>query len=731
MSMLSRLRKAISGIDNPLARVILFGLSKNAVWTPADFTSLSKAGYENCITVYACINFIARAAAGVEWTATVREKDSPEHDILKRLARPNEDEGRRAFIFKCFASLLLSGNRYVLAGRIGQEPPRALWCPRPDMMKVVPGGPKGQIVGGYEYGTTGTPLPLEFGLVMHSKLFHPTDHFYGLSPLSVAAHAVDISNMAAEWNMRLLQNDMRPPGALSTDGKLTDDQYERLRTKMKNEWQGYENAGIPLLLEGGLKWVNFMLTAKEMDWLNTTKFNKRDICTTFNLDPVLVGDGEYSTYSNKNEARKGAYEDVIIPFMEELCDDFNAWLSPMYRDVPQLGINKDKIAALQESREKQYTYLSGAWWLRVDELRKMTGQDQVGGTEGKTIFVPLGRIPLEQAAAEPEPVPDALKPFQDGPPADDTPPGEGDESDANADDAEAGQDEDGKPKAGKAALPKAKKSYWAAPGRKERLWRTFEGRVKAREKTFEMMARGYIKAQAEATRQRASRLGSLSSLQASDIFSVKDEAKRYSKTFTAWYVDNFIRAGNAGMRASKGELFDDAEFKSFTWKGDPKKPTSWTFEMTPEQSAKLKDMIYNSGTKVGETTLEVIDKLIRTANDENWTVEELAQNIGAKLEDFEMWRARRCSRTESAKVDNYGNVEGYKETGFVERKLRICSFVPESREAHMAADGDVVGLDDDFNVGGDMLAYPGDPKGDVGNVVNCLCTTAPEIGEGA
>ena len=32
----------------------------------------------------------------------------------------------------------------------------ALWCPRPDLMKIVPGGSHGQIVDGYEYGKTGT-----------------------------------------------------------------------------------------------------------------------------------------------------------------------------------------------------------------------------------------------------------------------------------------------------------------------------------------------------------------------------------------------------------------------------------------------------------------------------------------------------------------------------------------------------------------------------------------------
>lgn len=710
MNLIARLRKAVSGIDNPLARIILFGLGKTALWTPADYTALSKAGYENCITLYACVNYIARAAAGMEFTATVRKKDSPDHAILQRLARPNDSEGRRAFIFKAFASLLISGNRFILAGRLGKQPPAALWCPRSDLMTIVPGGDRGQLVDHYEFGKTGTPLPLDPSVVMHSKLFHPTEHFYGLSPLQVASHAIDISNMANEWNMRLLQNDMRPPGALSTDGHLTDAQFTRLKDMMKSEWQGYENAGQPMLLEGGLKWTNFMLTAKEMDWLNTTKATKRDICVVYNLDPCLVGDSEYATYSNKQEARKGAYEDVIIPLMDELCDDLNAWLSPMYGDGVLLGINKDKIPALQESREKQYTYLQGTWWLRVDELRKLTGQDPVGGVEGETIFVPLGKIPLEQAIAEPEPDPE--------PEAEPTPALDADDNDD--DDPSDDQGDEGK---SRKSSP-ARKSFWTAPAHKERLWKSFEGRVKSREKSFEQIAKSYLRDQAEGISARASRLGSLSGLYAADIFSVKDEAKRYSKAFTAWYRDHFLRALNAGVQATKGLLFDDSEYKA------DDTATSWVNRMTPEQAAKLETMIFNSGTKVNETTLETIQQLVLQANAENWTVDQFAREIGDKLEDFEAWRSQLWARTESAKVDNYGQTEGFKEAEFIERKGWMCSFVPESREAHMEADGQEVALDDDFTVDRESLSYPGDPKGKAENVINCLCTVYPVIGAG-
>jgi hypothetical protein len=45
----------------------------------------------------------------------------------------------------------------------------------------------------------------------------------------------------------------------------------------------------------------------------------------------------------------------------------------------------------------------------------------------------------------------------------------------------------------------------------------------------------------------------------------------------------------------------------------------------------------------------------------------------------------------------------------------------------MAADGQVVGLDEPFIVGGEQLMYPGDPAGSPGNICNCLCDTFPEV----
>jgi len=704
------------GYRDPLAQLIVaaLGLGKSAIWTPKQYDKLSEAGYQNCMTVYACVNQVARAAAGVEWKAFVGEKDAPKHPILTLLDRPNENDGKRAFIAKYFSYLLLAGNDYTIAGRIGTQPPLMLWLARPDRMTILP-GTGGALVGGYVYTVAGKEQKFEFAQVMHSRLFHPTHDFFGLSPLEVAGRGVDVVNMSAEWNMRLLQNDMRPPGALSTDATLTQDTFNRLKDMMKNEWGGYENAGNPLLLEGGLKWINFAMNPKDLDWLNSTKLTKRDICTVFNVDPCLIGDAEYATYSNKQEARKGLYVETVLPLMYEFRDDLNRWLSPMFGPNVRLDVDRDKIEALQEDQAQKYAYLTAANFLKVNEKRVAAGKDEV--PEGDVILVPVGMVPLAIAIEEPEPESEPIAALPDG-----------GEEDEGSDGEEGKNAVAATPGPGMEPLRVRGASFWTVPERKERLWRTYEARVKAREKSFEQIAKSYIRAQADALRQRAIRLGSTSGLLAPDIFSVKEEAKRYARTFTPWYVDHFIRAGNAGMRASKGELFDDAEVKAPAWRGDPKKPTSWVFEMTPEQDAILKDMIFNSGTKVSETTLEIVEQMIRTANAENWTVGQFAQGLSDKVTDFGPWRARLWARTESVKVDCYGTVEGFKETEFVDLKGWMCSFVPDSRESHIAADGQEVALDDDFIIDGKPMAFPGDPKGGPENDCNCLCGTYPVIG---
>lgn len=692
MSIRGRLRSFLGIKQNPTVAVILATRGRDVIWTPTDYARLSEAGYKNCMTAFACVNLVTRSAAGVEWQVQDEAgRDVPKHPVLQRLNRPNELEGKRAFMTKTFGYLMLNGNAYILQVSVAGEL-RFLYSLRPDRIKILPGS-GGNLVRGYRYEIGGQKQDFTPDQVLHVKLFNPTDDFYGFGMIEAARRGIDIANLSDVWNARLIQNDMRPPGGFTTDGSLTDPQYERLKEIIKEEYQGAENAGKPLLLEGGLKWTPFAISPKDMDWIKGEERTTRKICAVLGpVPPELIGDAEAKTYSNYQEARKALYTETVLPLMYFLRDDLQNWLMPKYGEGLVLDIKRDKIEALQEEREKKFAYLSAADWLTVNEKREATGYDRVGA-EGDVILVPLGKVPLASA----------LEP-QDEP-----------------------QEEEGEEEGSRMVRFKTKAGFWGVLERKERLWLSFEARVKARSRSFEQLARGYLKRQAEEVRKRAAAASSVGGLRATDLLDPKKEAKKYAETFWPWYVDHFIRAGNAGIRASKGELFDDAEFKA----GNPKKPSSWVFNMTPEEEEILRDMVFNSGTEVNKTAIEKIFNLLETANAENWTIEQFTQEIWKTVSDFETWRARLWARTESAKVDNYGQLEGYKQTEFVEKKGWLCSFVEDSREEHKEADrrysDDPIPLAADFLVGGESLAYPGDPKASPGNVCNCLCSTFPVV----
>jgi lysozyme family protein len=174
-------------------------------------------------------------------------------------------------------------------------------------MKVIPGSegwPEG-----FEYTANGRSV--RFGTeadaaggvspILHMKLFHPANDHYGLSPIEAAATAIDIHNTAAGWNKALLDNSARPSGALvygNGGGRLTAEQFERLKSELETNFQGAKHAGRPLLLEGGLDWKPLSLSPRDMDFIEAKNAAAREIALAIGVPPMLLGIPGDNTYSD-------------------------------------------------------------------------------------------------------------------------------------------------------------------------------------------------------------------------------------------------------------------------------------------------------------------------------------------------------------------------------------------------------------------------------------------------
>jgi len=213
--------------------------------------------------------------------------------------------------------------------------------------------------------------------VLHLALFHPLDDHYGLAPLEAAGQALDIHNAAARWNKALLDNAARPSGALVYDSgepgaTLTADQLDRLRTEMEASFAGANNAGRPMLLEGGLRWQALSLTPADMDFINLKAAAAREIALAFGVPPMLLGLPGDNTYANYSEANRALWRLTILPLAQKIVAALGTGLAAWWSDL-KLALDLDSIPALAGDRQALWAQLAGADFLTDDEKRQMLG----------------------------------------------------------------------------------------------------------------------------------------------------------------------------------------------------------------------------------------------------------------------------------------------------------------------------------------------------------------------
>ncbi len=395
-------RKRLETKENPTQQTVLIMLGGNPLWTKNDFRTLAEGGYKQFWTVYACVNLITESAAMVPWklfrkpaSQDGKKEEIKNHPLLDLLMRPNPQDGGAAFTKNVLAYYLIGGNSYLIKVGPNEGPPKELYTMRPDRVRILPGD-QFEPIAGYRYSVGGIPRKpdFKFNEVLHLKTFNPLDDWYGLSPLEVAAKEIDIGSMGRDWNMTLMQNEGKLPGAITTDGAMEPDQRIEIKKMFREDHQGYKNVGNPLVLEGGLKWEPFAISPKDMDWLKSDVLTTRKICSVLKTAPELIGDSANKTYSNVQEARKGLYTEAVIPLLCYLKDEYNNWLTPAWGDDRLvLEIDEGSILAIKDELTAVVERTEKAWWMKVNEKREATGLGSIGEV-GEVILVPGNMTPL-------------------------------------------------------------------------------------------------------------------------------------------------------------------------------------------------------------------------------------------------------------------------------------------------------------------------------------------------
>lgn len=221
--------------------------------------------------------------------------------------------------------------------------------------------------------------------IWHTRLYPNLDYsngknFRGISPMGVAVKRI----IALNEGENILKNIYKRPVPIGLLGRedLSADQSEEAMEAMQDAYQkkygNTSHSGLPIVTAGKYYWLPLSTTnLRDMQILDANKDGIAVLCAVWGISHELFGLGS-TTFANKRNALKSAYEDKIIPDYEVFLEGLNKIIFPMtgimYKsDASHISVLQDD--KLELARLGDIGVRNGSW--TRNEFREITGLEPI------------------------------------------------------------------------------------------------------------------------------------------------------------------------------------------------------------------------------------------------------------------------------------------------------------------------------------------------------------------
>lgn len=395
MKLLDRLKSLRLVNINNLFRQAMWGLfvggtNLDRTWTLKEDVN---ENYGKNPTVFGMVNKLARMAANVKLIPMKGEKES-EFDPMEDIFSQNDadytyTEYKRHWY--CFAYALGESLVYWPSYIAGNDKGKLMEQPDivPSQDIDIESAGYRNMVKYYKIDSNQkVPIPAE--LIWHTRLFLNLDftngkNFRGVAPISVAADVIRAMSETNKTVYNTLKKGM-PPGILGNKNlkslKESIQSQEYLEKVWEEKFGGSHNRGKPVIGAGDLFWIPIGFSNfKDLQLIENTSMGRSILCNLWGVPEELFS-SERSTLDNKSTARKLAYEDSIIPMVEDYIEGLNKRIEPAYGIKYKIDISS--IPAMQEDK------LKIAQWMKIgrdsrafskNEMRIALGHEEIDNPE--------------------------------------------------------------------------------------------------------------------------------------------------------------------------------------------------------------------------------------------------------------------------------------------------------------------------------------------------------------
>lgn len=134
----------------------------------------------------------------------------------------------------------------------------------------------------------------------------------------------------------------------------------------------------------------------------------------------------------------------------------------------------------------------------------------------------------------------------------------------------------------------------------------------------------------------------------------------------------------------------------------------------------LEDRAQRFAVQVNETTWDALKSSLAEGIQAGETIDDLARRVESVMIERRS-TAETIARTEVIGALNGGTLEAWRQSGVVRSKKWLAALDDRVRESHRTAHGQVVGLDENFQVGDGQGQHPG-AIGIAAEDINCRCS---------
>lgn len=356
----------------------IFGKSNSGITMPTYivYTSdgrgliLSKDQAERVGTVYSCVNIISESVSTlpihVKYSKDGKVEILRAHPVSRLLLRPNPMMNGIDFRRAMIIALVMRGNAYAhISERDRLGYPTRLDYLDPDTVSPMAG--KNDLY----YAVAGIDGLIPSRDMLHLKGYAP-DGIEGKSPIALHQDAIENNANATLFSKNLFKNDLKSTGVFSTDGTLTKDSYERLRSQLVKAWKRLGTSPEPLVLEAGTKVQTLTITPEDAQFVTTKLQSIDEIAAIFRVPPHKVGDWTRGTYANNTQANLEFFTDCIRPLLAEIEEEFNYKLFLSAEDGYYVDINfKGLLRTDVKTQIENYRTLFNIGVYSANDIRKM------------------------------------------------------------------------------------------------------------------------------------------------------------------------------------------------------------------------------------------------------------------------------------------------------------------------------------------------------------------------